>query len=72
MGFCIEVAIIDGGDRTVKVVHQFFGETEEEAETYRREHLDSCDYFKTAERDGRTRTVIEEVEELPEPEDFEG
>jgi hypothetical protein len=36
MAYCLEVAIIDGGDRAIKVVHQFFGYSEREVETYKR------------------------------------
>jgi hypothetical protein len=73
MAYLLEVAIIDGGDETIKVVHQFYGESEEEVQTYKREHLSSCSYFKSAETDGRTVENLEEIEEdeLPEPEDFE-
>lgn len=73
MAYLLTVHIVDGGDETIKVSHQFWGITEAECETYKREHLGNCDYFRTAEREGRT---IEELEvipesELPEPDDFE-
>ena len=73
MAYCLEVAIIDGGDRVIKVVHQFFGYSEREVETYKREHLASCEYFRTAERDGRTIEELEEIDEseLPTEEDYE-
>ena len=73
MAFCLEVAIIDGGDRAIKVVHQFFGYSEREVETYKREHLASCEYFRTAEHDGRTIEELEEIDasELPTEEDYE-
>jgi hypothetical protein len=73
MAFLLEVAIIDGGDDTIKVVHQFYGLTEREVETYKREHLSSCEYFRAAEREGRTIEELEEIEadELPTPEDYE-
>lgn len=73
MAFILEVAIIDGGDSTIKVVHQFFGETERECETYKREHLGTCSYFKSAQDEGRTREDIEEIDDddLPTLEDFE-
>jgi hypothetical protein len=72
MAFELEVAIIDGGDRTIKVVHYFYGETEEECETYKREHLHTCSYFKSAHDDGRILENLEEIDddELPETEDF--
>ena len=73
MAYCLEVAIIDGGDRAIKVVHQFFGYSEREVETYKREHLASCEYFRNAERDGRTIEELEEIDEseLPTEEDYE-
>jgi hypothetical protein len=73
MAFCLEVAIIDGGDRTIKVVHQFYGYTETEVETYKREHLGSCEYFRSAEQAGRTIEELEEVDEseMPTEEDYE-
>ena len=72
MAYLLEVAIEDGGDGTIKVVHQFFGLTRQEVETYKREHLANCDYFRSAEHDGRTFEVLEQIEEseLPEVSDF--
>jgi len=73
MAYLLEIAILDGGDRTIKVVHQFFGVSEREVETYKREHIGSCEYFKAAERDGRTLESIEEIDddELPTADDWE-
>lgn len=73
MAFLLEVAIIDGGDQTIKVIHQFFGESQREVETYKREHLGTCSYFKSAQDEGRTIEELEEIDddELPVPEDFE-
>jgi hypothetical protein len=73
MAFCLEIAIVDGGDRTIKVVHSFYGYTETEVETYKREHLASCEYFRAAEQDGRTIEELEEIDEneLPTEEDYE-
>jgi len=73
MACVIEVHIVDPGDNTIKVTHQFWGVNEKEARTYYREHLSSCEYFRAAENEGR---VIEEVnqidaDELPDPDDFE-
>ncbi len=74
MVFILEVLIIDAGDRTIKVGHNFYGETEKECETYKREHLESCEYFRSAQREGR---LIEELweldddEHLPEPSDYD-
>lgn len=65
MAYKLEISIIDGGDNTIKVVHIFYGVTLAEVETYKREHMASCDYFRSAVKDGR---VIEEVEEIEEDE----
>ena len=61
----LEIDIIDAGDDTIKVTHIFWGTTEQEVETYKREHLASCDYFRSAEKEHR---VIEELEEIDEDE----
>lgn len=73
MAYMLEIAIVDGGDRTIKVVHQFFGLSRREVETYKREHLESCEYFKSAEQAGRTLESLEEIDadELPTPDDWE-
>jgi hypothetical protein len=73
MAYLLEVAIIDGGDGEIKVVHQFYGVSRKEVETYKREHLASCEYYRSAEQDGRTIEELEEIEadELPTPEDYE-
>lgn len=72
MAYLLEVAIVDPGDKTIKVVHQFFGLTRREVETYKREHLANCDYFRAAKREGNTIEELEEIEEseLPTPEDW--
>jgi pyrroloquinoline quinone (PQQ) biosynthesis protein C len=73
VAFALEVAIVDAGDQTIKVVHTFYGETEREVRTYFREHQQSCEYFAAAVKDGRALQELEEIDddELPEPEDFE-
>lgn len=73
MAYLLEVAIVDGGDKTIKVVHQFYGLSRKEVETYRREHLSNCGYFRSAEEDDRTYEELEEIEdsELPTAEDYE-
>jgi hypothetical protein len=73
MACCLEVHIVDPGDNTIKVTHQFWGVTERECRTYYREHLGSCEYFRAAEKDGN---VIEDLvpvdeEDMPDPDDFE-
>jgi hypothetical protein len=71
MAYKLEVSIVDAGDGTIKVVHQFFGVTEQEVETYKREHLADCGYFKSAAAQGRTIEELEEIDddELPEVEE---
>jgi len=73
MAFALEVAVVDAGDRTIKVIHTFYGVTEEEVRTYFREHQQSCEYFAAAVKEGRVLEELEEMddEDLPEPEDFE-
>ena len=73
MAFILEVFIVDPGDGTIKVGHQFYGETEAEVMTYRREHIASCEYFKKAEEEGRVLEELEEVDdsELPDPDEWE-
>jgi hypothetical protein len=73
MAYKLEIDIVDAGDETIKVTHIFWGVTEQEVETYKREHLGSCEYFKAAEREGRTIEEMEEIDtdELPTAEDDE-
>ena len=68
----LEIAIIDAGDDTIKVVHQFYGLTKKEVETYKKHHLETCDYFRSAEKDGRTVETLEEIDagELPTESDY--
>lgn len=64
MAVILRVYIIDPGDGTIKVEHDFFGRTEKEVDTYYAEHIGSCEYFAAAVREDR---VIEELEdEVPE------
>jgi len=73
MAFCLEVHIVDPGDDTIKVTHQFWGLTEKECRTYYREHLSSCEYFRAAEQEGRVIEELDQIDasEMPDPEDFE-
>lgn len=73
MAFILEVLIIDAGDRSIKVGHNFYGTTQKEVHTYYREHLASCEYFRAAEKDGRLIEELEEVDEneLPTEEDYD-
>ena len=73
MAYVLEVHIIDPGDQTIKVTHQFWGLTEKESRTYYREHLSSCEYFRAAEKEGRVIEDLDRIDasEIPDPEDFE-
>ena len=73
MGYLLEVHIVDAGDDTIKVTHQFWGLSERECRTYFREHLASCEYFRAAEKEGRVIEELDEVDEedMPCPEEFE-
>jgi hypothetical protein len=51
----------------VLVAHTFFGKTEAEAQKWKEHHLESCDYFRAAVKEGRTIEITEELDELPEP-----
>jgi hypothetical protein len=68
MAFKREVLIIDAGDETIKVGHTFYGVTQQEVDTYFREHMTSCEYFSAAVKEGRTLDETEEIDddELPE------
>jgi len=71
LAFELEVLIIDKGDRTIKVGHTFYGYTEEEVRTYKREHEASCEYFRAAVQEHRVIEDLEEIDddELPEEDD---
>jgi hypothetical protein len=73
MAKVLEVHIIDPGDNTIKVTHQFWGVSEREVRTYFREHLASCEYFRSAQQEGRVIEELDDVDEdeIPDPEDFE-
>lgn len=73
MAFVLEVHIVDPGDRTIKVTHQFWGLTQRECETYKREHLGSCEYFRSAEEKGNTLEELAQIDasEIPDPDEFE-
>lgn len=69
MACCITVHIVDNGE--IRVSHDFWGETEEEARGYLENHLASCEYFKSNWNAG---TVIEEIDDeidRPEPDEFD-
>lgn len=67
-GWALVVDVIDPGDGTIKVSHTFWGLTKNEASTYRQEHIQSCEYFSAAVREGRTIEEWEKIDELPEAE----
>lgn len=71
MAYLLSVAIIDGG--TIKVVHQFFGYSEQEVDGYKQAHLAGCAYFRSAEAENRTVELLEEIalSDMPKAEDYE-
>ena len=73
MAFLLTVHIVDPGDDTIKVSHNFWGFSVRECETYKREHLASCEYFRAAEKEGRTIEELDEIEasEMPDADEFE-
>lgn len=73
MAFALHIDIVDPGDNTIKVSHTFWGLTQKEVMTYKREHLGSCEYFRSAEQEGRIIEDLEEVDEddLPEVDEEE-
>lgn len=73
MAYILRVYIVDPGDQTIKVGHEFYGVSEKECDTYYREHLASCEYFRSAEKEGRVLEELEKVDddELPTPQDFD-
>jgi hypothetical protein len=73
MAYVLEVHIVDPGDNTIKVTHQFWGLTERECRTYFREHLASCEYFRAAKSEGRVIEELDQVDEddMPDPDEFE-
>lgn len=70
MAYALYIDIVDPGDGTIKVSHTFWGLTRGEVYAYKREHLASCEYFQSAEKEGRTSEDLEEIEDedLPEAE----
>lgn len=55
--------IVDPGDGEIHVSHTFWGKTRAEAETARRHHLASCEYFRAAVAEGRE---LQDALEIPE------
>lgn len=73
MAYILHVLIIDPGDDTIKVGHEFFGLDKEECTTYFREHTGTCEYFAAAVKENRVIEEWEEVDEdeLPDPFDID-
>ncbi len=62
MAFKLEVSIIDP-DGTIKVVHNFYGASEDEADHYYQEHIGTCRYLSSAVKDERVVALMEEIAE---------
>lgn len=58
--------IVNLDDEKVFMKHVFYGETKDECQQVKTEHLASCEYYRAAEEDGRTDDKWEEVDSLPE------
>jgi hypothetical protein len=73
MAYKLTVFIVNPDDEQIYVEHNFYGYTKAEAEHVKHEHLDSCDYYRAAEAEGRTIEEGEEIEadEWPEVEEGE-
>lgn len=69
MSVCITVHIVDNGE--IKVSHQFWGESEAEAQEYLDHHKQSCSYFRSNYESGNVEEEVDDDAERPDPEDFE-
>jgi hypothetical protein len=49
----------------IHVKHIFYGETKAEADKHFQAHVKGCPMFGPAEKEGRTITYFQEVDELP-------
>jgi hypothetical protein len=58
--------IVNPDDEQIYLKHVFFGETKDDCEQVKKEHLASCEYYRAAEAEGRTDDKWEEVDSLPE------
>jgi hypothetical protein len=67
MAYSLTVDIVDP-DGEIKVTHTFWGDTEEEVEEAKAEHLRDCKYFSAAEADDRTIEELEEIDDGERPE----
>ena len=50
----------------ILVRHSFYGRNAAEAEKFKQHHLASCEYYRAAEKEGRTLDVSVEIDDLPE------
>lgn len=57
--------IVNPDDEKVFMKHVFYGETKDACEQVKAEHLESCEYYRAAEEEGRTDDKWEEVKTLP-------
>jgi hypothetical protein len=67
MAVKLTVDIVDP-DGEIKVSHIFWGDTEDDVETWKAHHLKSCEYYAAAERDGRTLEELECIDDDERPE----
>lgn len=50
----------------ILVEHTFFGKDDDEARKWKKHHLEACEYYRAAEAEGRTIEILEDIDELPE------
>ena len=62
MAYKLTVFIVNPDDEQIYVEHNFYGDTKADAEHVKHEHLGSCEYFRAAEKEGRTVEEGEEIE----------
>ena len=54
--------IVNPDDKRIYLKHVFFGRTKEECLAVKGEHLESCEYFRAAEAEGRTDDQWEQID----------
>jgi hypothetical protein len=63
MAYALHVYIVNPDDEEIYVEHIFYGETQADARHVKKEHLESCEYFRKAEAEGRTDEEMLEIED---------
>ena len=63
MAWALHVYIVNPDDEQILVEHIFYGETKDDAEQVKEEHLGTCSYFKAAEEEDRTDQKFVEIDD---------